>query len=61
MSRNLGVDVPIPVQLFRKTLLETVDVDSSEPTVSCEVVAIKFPALFVVMMELGANVVAVNT
>lgn len=33
----------------------------NEPTVSCVPVAMMFPAEFVVRMELGENVVAVNT
>ena len=42
-------------------LLDTVEVDRSEPTVSCDVVAIKLPLPLVVTIEFGANVVAENT
>ena len=46
--------VPIPIQLFRKTEFETVDVDRSDPTVSCDVVAIKFaPVASETKMELA--------
>mgnify|MGYP003394591911 CR=1 FL=1 len=53
--------VPNPVKLLVKMLLEIVEVESSEPTVSCDEVAIMFPAELVVRIEFGANVVAVNT
>ena len=36
-------------------------VEISEPTVSCDDVAIMFPEVFVVRIEFTANVVAVNT
>jgi hypothetical protein len=40
--RYLGVDVPNPVQLFRKMLFEVVEVEIREPTVSCDDVAMIF-------------------
>ena len=36
-------------------------VEISEPTVSCDEVAMMFPEVFVVRIEFGENVVAVNT
>jgi len=42
-------------------LLDTVEVESNEPTVSWDVVAIKLPLELVVMMELAGNVLARKT
>ena len=44
--------------MFRKTFEASVDVDRSDPTVSCDVVAMKAePSAFDVMMELLAKLV----
>jgi hypothetical protein len=54
--RNLGVDVPNPVQLFRKMLFEIVDVEIKDPTVSCDVVATRpVPAALAVIIPLLGN------
>ena len=50
------MEVPNPVQLFRKILFEIVEVESNEPTVSCDVVAMRVvPRESDVMMEFGAK------
>jgi hypothetical protein len=48
--------VPIPTLPIKYELALVVAIIF--PTVSCEPVAIRLPAEFVVMIELGANVVA---
>jgi hypothetical protein len=57
-SRKRGVVVPKPVKLFVKMLLDIDDVDSNDPTVSCDPVAVIAPVEFEVRIELAANVVA---
>jgi hypothetical protein len=55
----LGVEVPIPIQLFKNIEFERVEVESSDPTVNCEEVAIRdSPSADEVMMELAAKDVA---
>ena len=52
-SWKCGVVVPMPIQLFRNIEFETVDVARSDPTVSCDVVAISdVPSALDVMIEL---------
>ena len=58
-SVNLGVVVPIPIQLLVKIEDRSVDVERSDPTVSCDVVAMSDkPSDDDVMMEFAANEVA---
>ena len=55
--RNLGVEVPNPVQLFRKMLFEVVEVEIREPTVSCDDVAMMFvPSALAVRIAFAPNV-----
>ena len=57
VRRYCGVVVEMPIKLFRKIEFETVEVDRSDPTVSCDVVAISdVPAESDVMIELAGNV-----
>ena len=57
-SDHRGVVVPIPIQLLRKMEFTRVDVESSDPTVSCDVVAMRAePSEFETMMELAAKAV----
>ena len=53
---HLGVVVPIPVQLLRSTVFVKLEVASSEPTVNCEVVAMRLaPVASETIMELTGN------
>ena len=59
VNKYCGVDVPMPIQLFKKMEFERVEVAKSEPTVSCDDVAMRaVPAAFDVMIEFGEKEVA---